>query len=93
LEFKRLGIDFRPLGDRPLQLIDCQNIFCEVDKYARVAHPDINGRSGRTRIKQKFVASSNKLSVWFPPKWEINKYFEPTGVVVDRSTFKRSSSP
>lgn len=22
-------------GNRPLQLIDCQNIFCELDKYCR----------------------------------------------------------
>jgi hypothetical protein len=33
LEFDRLGIDFKSLWGRPLQLIDCQNLFCEVDKY------------------------------------------------------------
>ena len=30
---------FQDLDGRPLQLIDCQNLFCEVDKYARVRHP------------------------------------------------------
>ena len=35
-----LPVPFRDLGGRPLQLIDCQNLFCEVDKYARVAHPE-----------------------------------------------------
>jgi len=40
-EFSRLGIEFHSLWGRRLQLIDCQNLFCEVDKYARVAHPDI----------------------------------------------------
>jgi hypothetical protein len=39
-EFERLRLTFPRLGgSRPLQLIDCQNLFCEVDKYARVAHP------------------------------------------------------
>ena len=47
------------LRGRPLQLIDCQNLFCEVDKYARVAHPDVAGLSGRSRIKQKFSASAS----------------------------------
>jgi len=34
-EFQRLGINFRSLWGRPLQYIDCQNIFCETDKYGR----------------------------------------------------------
>ena len=38
-EFARRGIEFQTLWGRPLQLIDCQNLFCEVDKYARVYHP------------------------------------------------------
>ena len=33
LEFTRLGLEFRKIGDRRLQLIDCQNLFCEVDKH------------------------------------------------------------
>lgn len=72
-EFQRLGLKFRSLWGRPLQLIDCQNLFCEVDKYARVAHPDIVGISGRTRIKQKFVPTGPLLSPWYPPKWGINE--------------------
>jgi hypothetical protein len=67
--FKRLGLAFRGLFGRPLQLIDCQNLFCEVDKYARIAHPDITGYSGRTRIKQKFRALAEPVPAWFPPKW------------------------
>src|SRR5262249_9020743 len=35
-EFSRLDLDFQTLWGRPLQLIDCQNIFCELSKYARV---------------------------------------------------------
>jgi hypothetical protein len=70
--FRRLGAHFPDLGGRPLQLIDCQNLFCEVDKYARVAHPEIRGQSGRSRIKQRFAPVTNHMTAWFPPKWGIN---------------------
>jgi hypothetical protein len=68
-EFERLGLEFRDLWGRPLQLIDCQNLFCEVDKYARVAHPEFSGNSGRTRIKQRFAPAGQPLPQWYPPKW------------------------
>jgi hypothetical protein len=68
----RLGLRFPGLQGRPLQLIDCQNLFCEVDKYARVAHPEVAGISGRTRIKQAYRRDSSPLSAWFPPKWGLN---------------------
>ncbi len=72
-EFDRYGIEFADLWGRPLQLIDCQNLFCEVDKYARIAHPLIEGVSNRTRIKQKFKASTkNRILYAFPPKWGLN---------------------
>jgi thymidylate kinase len=75
-EFKRLELPFRNLWGRPLQLIDCQNLFCEVDKYARVKHPEFSGHTGRTRIKQRFVAKPTPIKFWFPPKWNINKSIE-----------------
>jgi len=70
--FARLGIVFQSLWGRSLQLIDCQNLFCEVDKYARVAHPEFTGLSGRLRIKQRFRPSPERVTPWYPPKWEIN---------------------
>jgi len=70
--FERLGLQFLGLFGRPLQLVDCQNLFCEVDKYARVAHPQVVGHSGRTRIKQRFRPGSGSLHAWFPPKWGLN---------------------
>jgi hypothetical protein len=70
--FARLGLNFPGLNGRPLQLIDCQNLFCEVDKYARLAHPEVTGYSGRSRIKQRFVPNDQVLTSWFPPKWSIN---------------------
>ena len=75
-EFERLDIKFQSLWGRKLQLIDCQNLFCETDKYARVAHPDISGISGRTRIKQKFKPTGLLLTPWYPPKWGINDKIE-----------------
>lgn len=75
-EFERLGINFRSLWGRRLQLIDCQNLFCEVDKYARVAHPEVAGISGRTRIKQKFSPTGPLDLPWYPPKWGINSKIE-----------------
>ena len=71
-EFERLGLDFESLWGRRLQLIDCQNLFCEVDKYARVMHPAIIGRTKRTRIKQKFVANPEAVDLFYPPKWHLN---------------------
>lgn len=67
-----LGIEFESLWGRPLQLVDCQNLFCEVSKYARVAHPELQGCSGRTRIKQRYVPNRAPLAVGYPPKWGLS---------------------
>ena len=72
-EFDYYGLNFKSLLGRPLQLIDCQNLFCEVDKYARVAHPDIFGKAGRSRIKQIYKMNPEPIEYWFPPKWNINE--------------------
>ncbi len=70
-EFAARGISFHTLWGRPLQLIDCQNLFCEVDKYARVRHPEFAGRSGRTRIKQRFRPAGTLPAPYYPPKWNL----------------------
>jgi hypothetical protein len=72
-EFSRLGVEFHSLWGRPLQLIDCQNLFCEVGKYARLAHPNVLGLSGRTRIKQLFHPKEEPIICWYPPKWGLNE--------------------
>lgn len=59
---------FRDLDGRPLQLIDCQNLFCEVDKYARVKHPE-RSNGGPSRIKQKFTPDARPMALGYPPKW------------------------
>lgn len=64
---------FRDLWGRALHKIDCQNLFCETDKYARKAHPAAAGRSGRTRIKQIYRASPRPAETpFYPPKWGLN---------------------
>ena len=73
LEFARLGLAFPGLFGRKLQPIDCQNLFCEISKYARVAHPDVLGVAGRTRIKQGYAASGrSQPRPSFPPKWSLS---------------------
>jgi hypothetical protein len=67
--FSRLGLEFQTLCGRRLQLIDCQNLFCEVDKYARVKHPEFSGKDQRFRIKRRFQPNNSTLAYWFPPKW------------------------
>ncbi len=69
-EFKRLNLDFKRIGDRPLQLIDCQNIFCELDKYCREKVPEL--KSNRTKIKKKYVFKKGKIEYMYPPKWGVN---------------------
>ena len=84
LEFKRLGLEFRTLWGRDLQLIDCQNLFCELSKYARIVHPDIRGVNDRTRIKQVYRPSAKPIEYWFPPKWEINHLIPDPPTLDDR---------
>lgn len=72
-EFEKRGIHFKTLFGRELQLIDCQNLFCETDKYARVAHPDICGVNDRKRIKQQYLDRKlEKIDYFYPPKWGLN---------------------
>lgn len=69
--FARLSLNFRSLFGRRLHLIDAQNLFCEVDKYSRVAHPNIAGVSRRTRIKQKYRPRGAVALPTFPARWDL----------------------
>lgn len=73
-QFARLGLQFTGLFGRPLKLIDCQNLYCEISKYARVAHPEAVGVAGRTRIKQGYRTRPLPQPLprpFFPPKWRL----------------------
>lgn len=68
--FKANAQPFRDLDGRPLQLVDCQNLFCEVDKYARVRHPQ-RSNGGPSRIKQHYNPDRRPISLGYPPKWNL----------------------
>ena len=72
-EFERYGLRFDGLWGRRLQPIDVQNLLCEVSKYTRVTHPEIEGLFGRTRIKQRFKPAGALPRPFFPPRWELNQ--------------------
>lgn len=69
--FTHFGLRFGGLFGRRLHLIDVQNLFCEISKYARIAHPEYPGVAGRTRIKQTFKPIGPMPCPYFPPKWAL----------------------
>jgi hypothetical protein len=70
-QFAQRNLVFPGLWGRPMSLIDTQNVFCEISKYARVAHPEVLGTAGRHRIKQRFRAAAAVPWPSFPPKWSV----------------------
>ena len=77
-EFRKRKLSFTPLGRRLLHAIDCQGLFCELDKYCRDAVPSLE--SNRKRIKTKFNASKEPLELFYPPKWNIYNILNQTDV-------------
>jgi len=71
--FASRDLEWHDLWGRPLQLIDAQNLFCEVDKYTRQAHPDLSRFAPGSRIKQRYTPTAAGLTAWFPPKWGLNE--------------------
>jgi hypothetical protein len=66
-DFERLGLTFNGLFGRWLHAIDCQGLFCELDKYCREAAPHLS--SNRSRIKARFSPSPNPMALYLPTKW------------------------
>ena len=91
-EFRREDLRFDGLWGRSLRPIDVQNLLCEVSKYTRATHPEIKGRAGRGRIKQRFSAAGPVPKPFFPPKWELNehvkKWFEKVASVPTPTTLQ-----
>lgn len=71
-EFRKLDLPFNGLFGRPLHAIDCQGLFCELDKYCREAAPELI--SNRSRIKARYRPSSEPLPLTFPPKWGLTTH-------------------
>lgn len=68
-EFRRLELPFSGLFGRALHGIDCQGLFCELDKYCREAVPAL--ASARSRIKAKYSGREGDIELFFPPKWQL----------------------
>ena len=81
---------FRDLWGRSLQLIDCQNLFCEVDKYTRVAHPE-RSVDGPSRIKQVYRIDHRPLTLGYPPKWGLPLSAQAPSIL--RRLLARSEQP
>lgn len=69
--FDAMELDFQSLWGRPLQLIDCQNLFCEIDKYTRGLAPTNPSGGKNSRIKQKFKMTGPIKCPTLPAKWEL----------------------
>jgi len=68
-EFARFGYDFKGLRGRKLHAIDCQNLFCETDKYCRQAVPGL--ASSRSKIKTTYAPTGKPVELFLPPKWNV----------------------
>ncbi len=86
--FEEHGIDPQEawLWGRPLKAIDCQNLFCETDKYSRVAFPDL--KSNRKKIKAPMRAPGKPIRYYYPPKWGINERTEAPPVAIGAAAVK-----
>ena len=71
-EFNTRSLRWHGLWGRRLQLIDVQNLFCELDKYTRVALPQLARHAPGKRIKQRYRPTPEPMTAWFPPKWGLN---------------------
>lgn len=70
-EFAKRGYNFHKLGNkRRMQPIDCQNVFCETDKYCREAHPEL--KSACAQIKNTYTKSKPSINFIYPPKWGLD---------------------
>lgn len=65
--FNYYSLPFPKLGKRRLDPVDCQGLFCELDKYCRQAKPEL--KSSRSKIKQKFDGPSYSVTNCLPMCW------------------------
>jgi len=69
---KYYGYDkFRPLPGRMPMLCDLSNVFCEFDKYTRMADPSLQvyDKGKKRKIKNTFKMNPSQIEYFFPPKW------------------------
>ena len=78
--YARQGLDgkaagFQNLWGRDLQLIDCQNIFCELDKYLALS-ADEGTHAGKRR---QFRSGGARIVYRYPEKWGLNEKIQHEG--------------
>ena len=66
--FDLLGLNFKKLGQRPLMPGDCQNLFCELDKYARLW--PTSKAFVKERPKQYYRPFEDSWRFGLPPAWK-----------------------
>lgn len=71
-ELAARGLRFVPLWGRPPQLIDVQNVLCEVDKLARLVHPQVRGDGDRHRLKRRYVPGARPPMPRLPSHWGLD---------------------
>lgn len=68
---------------RPLQLIDTQNVYCELDKYCRAITPGTT--AGSKKIKTNYLVPDGTVrrlpAPFFPPKWGLKTPAAPVAVI------------
>lgn len=62
-EFNRLGLDFKRIGNRPLQLISWPKYICELDKYCRQALPELKSNRNKNKKQLYTKRGEDKLYV------------------------------
>ena len=66
------GYDFKNLFGRPLHLIDCQNIFCELAKYTRISHPHLSDKRKTVRFRFVYDPGKPQIEPFYPPTWGLD---------------------
>jgi alpha-glutamyl/putrescinyl thymine pyrophosphorylase clade 1 len=90
-EMSRRGFPFSGLWGRPLHAIDCQGLYCEVDKYCREALPALT--SARKRIKARYVPHVEPITLFFPHKWGLNDKLPAAPVLGGPPQSQRTTHP
>ncbi|KAF8064188.1 hypothetical protein FPV67DRAFT_1503875 [Lyophyllum atratum] len=70
--FRRLGLEFSGLGpdSLPMDVADIEHTLCEVDKYARKAHPAISGNRKEIRTLFKPSPGVYAPTIVLPKAWD-----------------------
>jgi alpha-glutamyl/putrescinyl thymine pyrophosphorylase clade 1 len=70
--FEHFELEPATLFGRRLHSIDCQSLFCETNKIARVKHPKFKLKDNE-RIKQTYKQTGRLPVPFFPPKWVLTQ--------------------